>query len=111
MQRLRVVSNDLQPAALGRPFGTERAYKHVAPWLHRAGHLLNVRYPFLNRGKKMEHSAVVPYIVETGPQFGLRNIAGDPLDKLRGLAQSPSGYIDRCLRNIEHGDVSVSTGQ
>ena len=66
MQRLSVISNNLKAAAFRGPLWSESADEHVASRLHRTRHLLNVRYPLLDRSKKMKHSAVMPRIEGAG---------------------------------------------
>jgi hypothetical protein len=111
VQRLRIVANNLQTAALAWPFRSEGTDDHISSGLHCAGNLADVGDTVARRGKEMKDSAVVPHIVSREIQFDLSDVGDEPMDTLRGSSQSFPVRIDGGLRNIEDVDGLVSTGE
>jgi len=70
--------------------------------------LVDIRSAVLPCSKKMKDRAVVPHVVSTTLQPCFRDIRDEPLDPFSGQAESPLGYTDSGLRNIENGHVPVS---
>jgi len=76
MQRLRVIADNLQAAALGWPLWAEGTNNHNTAGPHCAADLADVCESVTRRGEEMKDSTVVPHIVSRrlqtrlGIQFG-----------------------------------------
>ena len=86
MQRLRIVANDLQTAALGWSFWPKSADDYISSRLHCACHLADVGETVARRGKEMKDSTVVPHIVSRGLQVESGDVSNKPPDTLRGFS-------------------------
>ena len=82
VQRLRVIADNLKPAALRRTLRSERAHQYVPARLDRLGYLADIGDALIRGGKKMKHGTVVPHILSAGRQIGFSNVGSEPLDAL-----------------------------
>jgi len=109
MKRLGVITHHFEPAAFRRAFRAKRADNDVTAGLDAAGDLPDVSNPLLRCGKKMEYSAIMPEVVCKWFQFDFGDIGDKPTHLLRCRPQTALGEVDCDLRDIEDGDVPVST--
>lgn len=65
MQRLRIIANDVQAAALGRPFGAERGDDDVASGADRASDLSHIRDAIGGIGEEVKDRPVMPNVEST----------------------------------------------
>lgn len=63
VQGVGIVAHHVEPAALGRPFRTERRHDDVTAQPDRMGHMSDVCSPQGRVGQEVEHRSVVPHIV------------------------------------------------
>jgi hypothetical protein len=108
VQGLGVIANNVQAAALRRPFRPEGADNYMTSGLDRVGYLANICNALFRRCQKVEHCTVVPHIVGAGLQRHLRDVSDDPIDSFQGRPQPLFVRIDGSLRNIKDADVPVS---
>jgi hypothetical protein len=80
----------------------------VATRLDSAGDLTNVGKTSLWCRKKMEYRPIMPEIVGMWFQFNFDDIAHQPPHLARSRTQSLLRDFDRCLRDIQYGEVFVS---
>src|ERR1700741_272781 len=86
VQRVRIIPNNLQTAALGRAFRSESADYHTSSGLYGTGHLTDIGNTVALRGKEMKDGAIMPHIVGSWFQVDFRDIGNKPMDTLRGFA-------------------------
>ena len=108
VKRSGVIAHYLEPAALHRAFWPKRAYDDVAGRLNAVGNLPYVSSPLLGRSEKMEHCPIMPDVVHTLFKLDFGDIADEPTYLLCDRTQSPSGDVDRGLRDIEDRGVLIS---
>ena len=109
VKRFGVVAYRFEPAAFRRSFWSECADNHVATRPNGSGNLPNVSKTSLRCRKKMEYRPVMPEIVGMLIQPDFDDITDQPTHLLRSRTQSLFRDFDCGLRDIEHGEVSVST--
>ena len=78
----------------------ECADDHVPSGLNRVGYLTNVSYASVWGGQKMEHSAVMPYVIGSMLELGISNIGDEPMDVARGRPWSRFCVASMAIREI-----------
>ena len=108
---IRVVAHDIEPAARGRTLEAEGAHDDVASRPHSAYDLVNIRRTLLGHGQEVENGPIVPNVICIGFQSRRYEIPDNPPHQPGISAQSLLRDFNRRFRNIEDGQMSVSTGQ
>ena len=80
VQRLRIVANNVKPAAFSWALWPERADDHMPSAFDGLGHLTDIRYALVHRCKKMKDCPVMPNVVRIWLQLRARDIADEPTD-------------------------------
>jgi len=86
VQRFFLVAHDIEAAALGGSLRAEGTDNHVAARPHGRGDLPHVSGALFGSGQEMKDSAVVPYVVSSGRELNLHDIADEPV---YALSDSP----------------------
>jgi hypothetical protein len=109
VQRLSVVADDIETAASYWTLWSEGADDDMASRLHRAGDLAGIGETVASGNQEVKDSTVVPHIVSRGLQVDFGDVGDKPVDTHRGFPYSGSVRINGGLRDIEDGDVLIST--
>jgi hypothetical protein len=80
MQRLGVVTDDIQTTASRGTFWSEGTDDYMSSALHRLGYLTYIGDTVARRGKKVKNSAVVPHVIGRGHQIDFRDVGDEPVD-------------------------------
>ena len=109
VQGFGVVADDIETAAFGWAFWSERANDDMAARLNRTRDLPNVGGPLFWRGEEMKNSAVMPHVIGRRVQLDPSDICSHPVNSTCDLLQPLLGGVDRHLRNIQDRDVLKSS--
>lgn len=108
VKTLRVVSHDLQAAALGRPIRPEARHDDVAPGAHDPLHLRHIAGTIPRVSEEVKHGAVMPYGTGSSGQRSIENVRNDPLCLSRAAAQALLRTGESCRGQVEDRDVSIA---
>lgn len=109
VKRFCIIAHHFKPAAFGGALWTKCTDNHVATSLDQAGNLPNVGKTSLRCREEMEYRSVMPEVVGILFQPDFDDITDQPTHLLGSRTQSLFCHFDCCLRDIEHGEVFVST--
>ena len=109
VKRFCIIAHHFKPAAFGGAFWTKCTHNHEATSLDQAGNLPNVGRTSLRCRKKMEYRSVMPEIVGILFQPDFDNITDQPTHLLCRRTQPLFRDFDCGLRDIEYGEVFVSS--
>ena len=79
----RVIADNVQATAFGRPLGAEGGDDHVAAGLDGVGDLPHVGSAVLHGGKEVKDRTIVPQIIPMPAKRKRPHIAAEPLDFVR----------------------------
>ena len=111
VQRLGVIPRYVEAATLCGPFGSERAYDHVAGGLHCTGSKLDVCVSLFRRIQEVKYGPVVPHVEGVGRQVRLRDISANPMNPFSRLSEAGFRHIQGGLRDIQDCQVVVTACQ
>ena len=106
MQCYRVLTYDVETAALRRSVGSERAHDHVTAWFDGMEHCSHIGVALRRAGEEMEHCAVMPHSKGVWREGYLRDVALHPVDVAGGVPQSVLRCVDGCLGSRGHARYS-----
>ena len=111
MQCIRVVANDIEAAALHRPFGAERRDDDIATRLYRSRDLTYVGRPMARVGQEMKSRTVVPDVVCVLGERKGRDVAAQPVDTIGRLAETLPRNVECGARDIQDRQIVLSAGE
>ena len=106
-----VITYDIQAAALGRAFGTERCNDDVAAGFDRLRDLAHVCGAVSCVHEEVEHRSVVPYVVLLSGKCKRPHVAAKPVDVVGFITKAFSGHGQRGGGNIQNRHFVIPTGQ
>ena len=78
MQRVRVVADNVEAAALRGPLRAERCDDHVPAGLHGTLDLTDIGGALRCAGQEMEHGAIMPNVIALRGQNHVGDVGGEP---------------------------------
>ena len=109
LKRFDGVAHHIESAAFGGAFRAEGGDNQVATRLDGAGNLRDVGHTLLGFRKKVKHRAVVPNVISEWCQLDFEDVTNKPAHSVCCRAQARLSNLDSGLRDIERGEVFIST--
>ena len=104
-----VVAHHVQPAASGRTLWSERAHDHITARPDTVQHTMNIAGAVLRSRQKMKYSSIVPNIKAMSRQKNAGDVAANPVHVCRGVSQPLPCHFKSRLRDVQNGDVRISS--
>jgi hypothetical protein len=111
VKRAGVITCNVQAAARGWTFGTERCNDNVASGLDGMRHLAHVRSAFLEFGQEVEHRPVMPNVVQMPREGNRRNVTARPVNRVGNITKSLFSRVQADQGNIQNGKIAIPVGQ
>jgi hypothetical protein len=108
MQRVRIVTLDVQPTAFLRSFRPKRTNDDVPAWFDRLSGSVHVGNASGGGGQKMKHGAIVPDVISIRGKVRARHIRDHPFNTVGECAEAGLCYIDCGLRDIEDRQMRIA---
>ena len=87
-----IISNNIQPTALGRTFGAKSCNDDVSSRPDGMCDLTHVRGPVRQIGEEVEHGPVMPDVILLSGKCERRHVAAKPVYLARILTEALFGY-------------------
>jgi len=109
MQSPRVIPRDVQATAFLRTVQPKCAHNDITALADRVQNAPDVGGPLLRSGQEVKHGAIVPYIDGLRRQSNTGHVCLHPVNVRRGWPQPVLSHVECNLRNIQNGNVPVSS--
>jgi hypothetical protein len=111
MQRIGIITFDIQPAAFHWSFRPKCTDNNVAPGFNSLGNSLHVGSSLRRGRQEVKHGAVMPDVIGMCGENGLRHIRHNPRNLVRNAAKPCLRDIDRGLRDVKNRQIVVAVCQ
>src|SRR5665213_203787 len=108
MQRVRIVTLNVQPTAFHRSFGTKSTDDHVPAWFDRLSDSVHVGNASGGGGLKMKHGAIVPDVISIWRKVRARDVCHNPFDTVGKLTEAALSYVNCGLGDVEDRQMRIA---